>query len=173
MSIFRKILMGLLVLLVAAISSWLKFGDLEAAKRWWANRPAPSASAPVASVPPAEEVLPVRQSYSGTIASGRDGVMVLHFRRADGAEDMLAKGDVKVFDGDGALRKDIGAWGGFRKETPAGASMARFAIGSFPPGSYRVVVELGSRQSLGVKRAAIEFATRDAEPVWAELAKGK
>lgn len=172
MPIFRKMLLALLFIVVAGISSWLKFGDMEAAKRWWANRPAPKVEAPVAVIP-VEEVLPVHLTYSGTNTASRDSVMVLHFRRADFAEETMAKAVIKVFDADGALRKEVTSWGGFRQETSSGASMARFTIGSFPPGTYRVVADMGSRQQLGIKRAAIELASRDGEPVWADLIKAK
>ena len=172
MSVFRKILLAILFVVVALISSWLRFGDLDAARRWWANHSGPSAPASVAH-PPSEEVLAFHQTFLGTLASGRDGVMVLHFRRADGAEDLMAQGVVEIVDGDGVVRKSLSAWSGFRKETPAGASMSRITVGLLPPGTYRVTVDLGSRSSLGVKRAAIELSSSDADPVWADLVKAK
>ncbi|RAU20864.1 hypothetical protein CU669_16470 [Paramagnetospirillum kuznetsovii] len=172
MSIIRKLSLILLFIVVAGISTWLRFGDLEAPKRWLANRPAPKAEAPVAAAPQ-EEILAFHQSFAGVNAASRDSVMVLHFRRPDSSEETMAKAVVKVIDGQGNVRKEISAWGVFRHDTAVGASIARFAVGTFPPGEYRVSADLGSRQSLGVRRAAIEFSASDAEPVWADLNKVK
>lgn len=171
MSIFRKILMGLICIVVAGVSSWLRFGDIEAAKRWLASRPAPTveARAPVAQ----EEVLPVHLSYGGTGVTSREGVMVLHFRRPDTLDETIARVAVKVFGPDGAVKKDVSVWGAFRHDPSLGASIARFVVGPFPPGTYRVAADIGSRQPLGVRRAAIEFAARDAEPIWSELTRDK
>jgi hypothetical protein len=169
-SVFRKIMLALLFVTVAGVSSWLRFGDPEALMRWWRNRPAPVA-APVAA--PQDETLPIHVGYSGRGTSAADTVMVLHFRRADGADEAMANVVAKVYGPDEVIRKEVSTWAAFRRETPAGASMARIAIGSFPPGSYRVVVDVGSKQTLGIKRAAAEFASSAADPVWVELIKAK
>ncbi|MDO8607371.1 MAG: hypothetical protein Q7R40_12615 [Phaeospirillum sp.] len=171
MSIFRKILIGLVCIVVAGVSSWLRYGDVEAAKQWLERRPPPSS--PEAPSTPREEVLPVHLSYGGIGVTSHEGVMVLHFRRPDTMDETMAKVVVKVFDPDGHMKKDIGIWGVFRHDPTLGASIARFVVGTFPTGTYRVVADIGSRHPLGVRRAAIEFAIRDAEPVWSELARDK
>ena len=171
MSAFRKMLLAALFVVVAGISSWLRFGDPQALMQWWRNRPPP---APIAApAAPQDESLPVHVGYSGGGAASGDALMVLHFRRADGAEEAMASVAAKVYGPDGILRKEVSAWAAFRRETPAGASLARVAVGSFPPGSYRVVVDVGSKQPLGIRRAALELAVGGAEPVWAELGKAR
>ncbi len=172
MGTIRKVMLAVLFVVVAGLSSWLKFGDPEALMQWWRNRPAPSpVAAPIAA--PQEERLPVQVSYSGSGSTAADAMMVLHFRRADGADEAMASVAAKVYGPDGVLRKEVSSWAAFRRETPAGVSLARVVIGSFPPGSYRVVADIGSKQPLGIRRAAMELAVSGAEPVWAELGKAK
>ncbi len=171
MSIVRKILMALGCLVAAGLSAWLRYGDVDAARRWLSSRPPPvvAASAPAVR----EEALPEHQSFAGTAVTARDGVMVLHFRRSDTLEETAAKAIVKVFDMDGAIRKEIGVWGVFRHEASLGASVARFTVGGFAAGSYRVAADLESQRPLGVKRAAIEVSSMDGEPSWADLVKAR
>lgn len=172
MSIFRKILMVLICILAAGISTWLRYGDVETVRQWLSNRPPSivnSVSAPVSQ----EEDLPIHLSYAGSDAAARDSVLVLHFRRPDTRDETMARVAVKVFDGDGALQKEVSVWGVFRHDMSLGASVARFTIGTFPPGTYRIEADLGSRQALGVKRAAIEFASLEDGPNWADLVKTK
>ena len=170
MTIFRKILLGLICLVVAGVSTWLRYGDVEAAKRWWQSRPPPRVEAPAAA---REEVLPIHLSSGGAGVTAREGVMVLHFRRPDTADETMAKVAVRVFGPDGDMKKEISVWGAFRHDPTLQASIARFVVGTFPPGTYRVVIDLGSRQPLGVRRAAMEFAIREAEPIWSELTRDK
>ncbi|OAN48700.1 hypothetical protein A6A04_19935 [Paramagnetospirillum marisnigri] len=174
MSIFRKILLALVCLVIAAISTWLKFGNPEDLKRWLAGLSVPRierAAAPAA--PPQEEELPVHVVYGGGGASARETVLVLHFRRADSSDEVLAKAVISVQGADGSPVKEVSAWGAFRSDPRVGASVARFAVGTLPPGTYRVSADIGSRQSLGIRKAAMEFAARDAEPVWVELTKSR
>ena len=170
LSIFRKILLAFVCIVVAGVSTWLRYGNVEAARQWLSSRPPPrvEASVPAASQ---EEVLPFHAAYAGTNAASRDSVMVLHFRRPDSPDETMAKVAVKVLDADGVVRKEVSVWGAFRHDASLGASIARFTIGTFPPGTYSIAADIGSRQALGVRRAAIEFAAMDAEPVWADLAK--
>lgn len=173
MSIFRKILVVLACLLAAGFSAWLRYGNVEATKQWLLNLRLPHFEASAPAPASREDDLPVHFSYGGTDATPRDAVMVLHFRRPDTPDETVAQVAVRVFDADGALRKEISVWGAFRHEASLGASVARFAIGSFPPGTYRVAADIGSRQPLGIKRAAIEFSSSEAEPLWGDLVKAK
>ena len=171
MSIFRKIQLILLFLVVAGISSWLRFGNMDSLKQWLASRPAPRVEAPAAM--PQEETLPIHVAYSGTGSSPRDSVMVLHFRRPDSMDETMAKVSVRVIDGDGVIQREVSVWGVFRHDSALSASIARFTIGTLPSGAYRVEADLGSQQQLGIRRAAIEFAARDSDSIWADLIKAR
>ena len=171
MSIVRKILLVLLFIVVAGISSWLRFGNMDSLKQWLASRPAPRIEAPAA--PPQEDTLPIHVSYAGTGASARESLMVLHFRRPDSTEETMAKASVRVVGGDGAVQREVSVWGVFRHDTSLSASIARFTVGNLPSGAYKVEVDLGSRQQLGVRRAAIEFASRDSDSIWSDLTKAR
>ena len=171
MSLFRKILMAVICIVVAAVSTWLRYGDVASVRQCLANRPPSKAEVAVAA--PEEESLPYHLAYGGTGTAAHDSVMVLHFRRPDTPDETLAKAAVRVFAMDGSLRKEISVWGAFRHDASMGASIARFAIGTFPPDSYRIEADIGSHQPLSVRRAAIEFASVDSGPVWAELTRAK
>jgi hypothetical protein len=170
-SIFRKIQLTLLFIVVAGISSWLRFGSMDSLKQWLASRPAPRVESPAAT--PQEDSLPVHVSYFGTGSSPRESVMVLHFRRQDAMEETMAKASVRVLDANNVVQREVSVWGVFRHDPSLSASIARFTVGNLPPGGYRVEVDVGSRQSLGVKRAAIEFASREADSIWSDLAKAR
>lgn len=173
MSILRKILIVFGCLLAAGLSAWLRYGDMAAARQWLANRSLPSIEASAPAPAAVDDGLSVHVAYGGTAASPRDAVLVLHFRRPDSPEETVAKVEAKVFDGEGRVVKEIGVWGVFRHDSATNASVARFVVGPVPPGPVRVAADLGSRQPIGVKRAAIELAIRDGDPVWADLVRAK